>query len=91
MSNAINSCANTYVFGMLNLGNKICRDPSVKILLGDAYGFKSGIVWIEDYDNFQKLSSQEVMALSIDQKRDRTFSKENNILLSNFFKDQDNV
>ena len=91
MSNAINSCTNTYVFGMLNLGNKICRDPNVKTLLGDAYGFKSGIVWIEEYDNFQKLSSQEVLKLSIDQKKDRTLSKEKSILLSNFFKDQDNV
>jgi ABC-type branched-subunit amino acid transport system ATPase component len=70
---------------MLNLGNKICRDPSVKVLLGDAYGFKSGIVWIEEHNYFKTMSCDEIIKLATNQKRDRTISKEKQIIYKNFF------
>jgi hypothetical protein len=85
MNDALNCCSNTKVFGMLNLGNKICRDPSVKVLLGDAYGFKSGIVWIEEHNYFKTMSCDEIIKLATNQKRDRTISKEKQIIYKNFF------
>ena len=85
LTDVINTCKEVKVFGMLNLGNKICRNPNVKVLLGDAYGFKSGIVWIEDFNYFENLSSNEIIQLSISQKSSRSINKEKIILEDNFF------
>lgn len=86
MSDAINYCNYAKVFGMLKLGNQICKDPSVKVLLGDSNEFKSGIIWIEDHNNLYKMSPDEINELASSQKQKRTLSAEEQILFEDFFK-----
>ena len=86
MSDALNYCNYAKVFGMLNLGNQICKDPSVKVLLGDSNEFKSGIIWIEDHKNLNEMTSDEINELAINQKQKRTHSTEEQILFEDFFK-----
>ena len=90
MSDALNYCNYAKVFGMLNLGNQICKDPSVKVLLGDSNEFKSGIIWIEDHKNLNEMteslsnsvSSIENMSTEIRDSVKQSIKETNDMLIN---------
>lgn len=71
MIEAINLNNSNLVFGMLNLSNRIVKNPGAKELMGDILNFKSGVFWIEDFLNFKKMSKDEVFEISKKLKKER--------------------
>ena len=62
--NALNKCDKILSFGMLKLGQWTHKNPTPKYLVGEYEGFKSGIIWIDEIKNIEKLSKEDLFLYS---------------------------
>ena len=64
LRNALSECNNIISFGILKLGNWTNSNPTPKNLQGDFLSFKSGIIWIEETKNIEKLNFNQLYEMS---------------------------
>ena len=64
MLSSVNQCKNIVAIGISNVANVTCINPTPKNVTGDIKNFKSGIIWIEDIDDFINLSFADLFSLS---------------------------
>jgi hypothetical protein len=64
LRNALSECNNIISFGILRLGNWTNSNPTPKNLQGDFLSFKSGIIWIEETKNIEKLNFNQLQEMS---------------------------
>ena len=62
--NALNKCDKILSFGMLKLGQWTHKNPTPKYLVGEYEGFKSGIIWIDEIKNIEKLNKKDLFLYS---------------------------
>lgn len=64
LKNSISQCNNVIPLAILDIGKWTNKDPKPKYLQGDFDNFKSGILWIEEIQNIENISSSDLKLLS---------------------------